>query len=87
MILEENWEGSFKEGHKMLSSVFWKESEWKLKTRNFLVAIYISKYSKTSNKCRRGCGQVEDYIHILWDCPQIFRLLEKYKNTNTGDFK
>lgn len=44
-ILDENWEETFKEGHKMFSSVYWKEFEWKLKTRYFLFQIIV-KYER-----------------------------------------
>lgn len=80
IISKENWEELFKEGHEMFSSIIWKEFEWKVKMRYFLVLLHISKYSKVSNKCWRICGQVADDVQLFQDCHKLTEYWKNIKN-------
>lgn len=71
IILDEQWEPSCSQGHRITSSPNWKEFGCKIKTRYFRTPFITSKWSNTSNHSWRGCGFVRDHTHIFWDCPKI----------------
>lgn len=71
IISEEEWEETFKEGHKLTNSPTWREFDWKVKMRYFYTLFITSKYSNTTDLCWRECGAVGDSTHIFWDCPKI----------------
>jgi len=71
IIMDEEWEQMFQEGHKISSSPMLREFEWKIKVRFFRTPFLTSKFSGTSDKCWRGCGLVGDHTHIFWDCPKL----------------
>lgn len=77
IITDEQWEETFKAGHKLTNSPSWWEFDWKVKMRFFNTPSITSKYSNTSDLCWRGCGSVGDFTHIFWDCP---KLLDYWKN-------
>lgn len=77
IITDEQWEETFKAGHKLTNSPSWWEFDWKVKMRFFNTPSVTSKYSNTSDLCWRGCGSVGDFTHIFWDCP---KLLDCWKN-------
>lgn len=71
IITDEQWEETFKAGHKVTSSPTWREFDWKIKMRYFITPSISSRYSNTSEMCWRGCGLAGDFTHIFWDCPKI----------------
>ena len=71
IITDEQWEETFKAGHKVTSSPTWRAFHWKIKIRYFITPSITSRYSNTSQMCWRGCGLVGDFTHIFWDCPKI----------------
>lgn len=71
IITEEEWEETFKEGHRLTNSPTWREFDWKVKMRYFYTPFITSKYSHTTDLCWRECGTVGDTTHIFWDCPKI----------------
>lgn len=77
IITDEEWEETFKAGHKLTNSPSWREFDWKVKMRYFDTPIITSNYSNTSKLCWRGCGLVGDFTHIFWDCP---KLIDFWKN-------
>ena len=71
IITDDDWEETFKSGHKLTNSPTWREFEWKVKMRFFNTPFVTAKYNKTSNLCWRNCGMVGDFTHIFWDCPKV----------------
>lgn len=71
IITDDEWEESFRSGHKLTNSPTWREFDWKVKMRYFNTPSVTAKYSKTSDLCWRNCDMVGDFTHIFWDCPKI----------------
>lgn len=81
IISEEEWEETFKEGHKITNSPTWREFDLKVKMRYFYTPFITSKYSNTTDLCWRECGAVGDSTHIL-GLPKIKGFLGKYSKGN-----
>ncbi|KAJ0063849.1 hypothetical protein NL108_012538 [Boleophthalmus pectinirostris] len=80
-ILEENWEKSFKDGHKMFNIISWREFEWKSKMQYFIVPTKVTKYSTKSDKCWRVVVRQETHTHIM-GLSSNQRLLDQCKKEN-----
>ncbi|KAF7641838.1 hypothetical protein LDENG_00270620 [Lucifuga dentata] len=71
IVEDEEWEVSWKAWHRCLHSPSWREFAWKLKMRYFKTPLEIVKYEKYNKICWRGCGLVEDFAHVFWDCLKL----------------
>ena len=77
IISDEDWEETFKAGHKLTKSQLWREFDWKVRMMCFNTPSVTSNYSNTSEMCWRICGLIGDFTHIFWDCP---KLLNSWRN-------
>ena len=71
IITDEQWEETFKAGHKVTNSPTWREFDWKIKMKYFITRSITSRYSNPSKMCWRGCGLVGDFTHRFGDCRKI----------------
>ena len=58
IITDEQWEETFKAGHRVTNSPTWREFDWKIKMRYVITPCITSRYSDSSEMCWRGCGLV-----------------------------
>lgn len=63
VITDEDLKLSCRKEHKITNSPIWKEFEWKVKMRFFLILV-TSEFGCSSNKIWRGFGIIQHYLCI-----------------------